>query len=91
MDPGRGRLVADAARLAAGPPRPALRAHLGLLLAGWGIFNVVEGLIDHQIVGIHHVRDDLGGPIGGDLGVLAFGVILIVVGFGLARSGAQRA
>ena len=67
-------------RLAAAP-----RAHLGLLLAGWGIFNVVEGVIDHQILGIHHVRDDLGGPLGWDLGFLALGVLLIVVGFALAR------
>jgi hypothetical protein len=29
------------------------------LLAGWGAFNVVEGVIDHQMLGIHHVRDDL--------------------------------
>jgi uncharacterized membrane protein len=87
MDPSRGRLVADAARLAAGPPRPALRAHLGLLLAGWGIFNVVEGLIDHEILGIHHVRDDLGGPIGWDLGFLAFGALLILVGAAMVRSG----
>ena len=35
----------------------------GLLLAGWGIFNVVEGLINHQLLGIHHVRDDIGSPM----------------------------
>ena len=29
--------------------------HLGLLLAGWGVFNLVEGLINHQLLGIHHV------------------------------------
>ena len=33
--------------------------HLGLVLAGWGLFNVVEGLVDHQLLGLHHVRDDL--------------------------------
>ena len=44
-----------------------------MLLAGWGVFNVVEGLIDHQILGIHHVRDDLGAPLGWDLAFLAFG------------------
>ena len=27
-----------------------------------GIFNLLEGLIDHQILGVHHVRDDLGAP-----------------------------
>ena len=49
--------------------------HFGLVLTGWGIFNVVEGLIDHQILGVHHVRDDLGGPLSWDIGFLssAFG------------------
>jgi uncharacterized membrane protein len=42
--------------------------HFGLVLTGWGIFNVVEGLIDHQILGVHHVRDDLGGPLSWDMG-----------------------
>jgi uncharacterized membrane protein len=26
--------------------------HFGLVLTGWGIFNVAEGLIDHQILGV---------------------------------------
>jgi uncharacterized membrane protein len=65
---------------------PPWRAHIGMLLAGWGAFNVVEGLIDHELLGVHHVRDDLGGPLGWDLGFLAFGVVLIAVGVGLARS-----
>ena len=76
---------------------PPWRAHVGLLLAGWGAFNVVEGLIDHQILGIHHVRDDLGGPLGWDLGFLAFGTLLIAAGALLssgersaARSGTAR-
>jgi len=53
---------------------PPWSAHVGMLLAGWGVFNLVEGLIDHQLLGIHHVRDDLGAPLGWDLGFLAFGV-----------------
>jgi len=51
----------------------------------------VEGLIDHQILGIHHVRDDLGGPIGWDIGFLIFGALLIVVGLAMERSGARVA
>jgi uncharacterized membrane protein len=70
---------------------PPWRAHFGMLLAGWGVFSLVEGLIDHQILGIHHVRDDLGAPIGWDLAFLALGVILIAVGFALARSGERIA
>jgi uncharacterized membrane protein len=60
---------------------PPWRAHIGGLLLGWGAFNLVEGLIDHQILGIHHVRDDLGGPLGWDLGFLAFGALLMTVGW----------
>jgi uncharacterized membrane protein len=69
---------------------PPWRAHFGGLLAGWGIFNVVEGLIDHQILGVHHVRDDLGGPVGWDIGFLVFGALLIMVGWALIAS-ARRA
>jgi uncharacterized membrane protein len=69
---------------------PPWRAHLGGLLAGWGVFNVVEGLIDHQLLGIHHVRDDLGAPLGWDLGFLAFGAVLIGLGYVLARDAAAR-
>ena len=65
---------------------PPWRAHLGMLLVGWGIFNLVEGLIDHQLLGIHHVRDDLGGPLGWDLGFLALGAVLVLGGFAMARS-----
>jgi uncharacterized membrane protein len=69
---------------------PPWRMHVGMLLAGWGAFNLVEGIVDHQILGIHHVRDDLGGPLGWDLGFLVFGLILVVAGWALASSG-QRA
>jgi uncharacterized membrane protein len=65
---------------------PPWRTHFGLVLAGWGAFNVVEGLIDHQILGLHHVRDDLGAPLGWDLAFLAFGLFLIAVGALVARS-----
>jgi uncharacterized membrane protein len=64
---------------------PPWRMHAGLLLAGWGVFNLVEGLIDHQLLGLHHVRDDLDGPLGWDLGFLAFGALLVAGGLALAR------
>jgi uncharacterized membrane protein len=65
---------------------PPWRAHVGLLLVGWGAFNVVEGVIDHQLLGLHHVRDDLGAPLGWDLAFLALGGLLIGVGVALWRS-----
>jgi uncharacterized membrane protein len=66
---------------------PSYSFHVGLVLAGWGIFNLVEGLIDHQLLGVHHVRDDLGAPVSWDLGFLAFGLLLIAGGWLLYRRG----
>jgi len=68
---------------------PTWRSHLGLLLAGWGLFNLVEGLVDHQILGVHHVRDDLGGPLSWDLGFLGLSVVLLAGGWALHASAAR--
>ena len=45
----------------------------------------MEGLVDHHLLGFHHVRDNLGGPLGWDLGFLAFGVLLVFAGWALTR------
>ena len=66
-------------------PAPSWSAQAGLLLAGWGAFNLVEGLIDHQLLGVHHVRDDLGAPLGWDLAFLALGAAQLAVGALLVR------
>jgi uncharacterized membrane protein len=66
------------------------RTLIGLLLAGWGLFNVVEGVVNHQMLGIHHVRDDLGGPLSWDLAFLAFGVVLVIAGLLLRNSNLAR-
>ena len=49
----------------------------GLMLAGWGAFNLVEGVVDHHLLRIHHVRDDVSDPLPCDLGFLAFGAVLV--------------
>ena len=51
----------------------------GLVLVGWGLFNLVEGVVDHHLLGIHHVR---AGPHQTlwDLGFLGLGVLLVVAG-----------
>ena len=65
---------------------PPSRFHFGKLLVGWGAFNIVEGLVDHQILGVHHVRDDLGGPIAWDVGFLVVSAALVAAGWALART-----
>lgn len=69
---------------------PTWRFHLGLVLAGWGLFNLVEGLVNHQLLGVHHVRDDLDAPLSWDLGFLASGVVLVAVGVVVHRAGLVR-
>ncbi|MFG2085287.1 MULTISPECIES: DUF2243 domain-containing protein [unclassified Spirillospora] len=58
----------------------------GWVLAGWGLFNLVEGIIDHHILGIHHVH---GGPhqIWWDIGFLLLGAVLVAVGWLVQRTG----
>ncbi len=55
---------------------PSWSFHFGLVLTGWGIFNPVEGIVDHHLLGVHHVRDDIGSPLAWDLGFLVFGALL---------------
>ncbi|TDD55330.1 DUF2243 domain-containing protein [Nonomuraea terrae] len=61
------------------------RALWGWALVGWGLFNLVEGVIDHHLLGIHHVRT---GPyqLSWDLGFLLLGAILVAAGWALQRS-----
>jgi uncharacterized membrane protein len=65
------------------------RTLVGSLLGGWGLFNFVEGIIDHHILHVHHVVD---GPnhLPWDLAFLASGLLLMAIGFGLIRSARKR-
>ena len=75
------------------PARPPLRLLLGGLLAGWGIFNLVEGVIDHHLLAIHHVYDtgDPGLTLLYDLLFLAVGAVLLGAGTWLQRTAVRRA
>lgn len=57
----------------------------GGILAGWGIFNTVEGIVDHLILGIHHVVEYTYDKLPYDLAFLASGIILILLGYMLIR------
>ena len=59
---------------------------VGGMFLGWGAFNLVEGVIDHHLLHLHHVFE---GPdhLAYDLAFLLSGVVLAVVGLGLIRMG----
>ena len=77
--------------------RAAHRSHVlwstrllfGALLLGWGIFNVVEGVIDHEVLGVHHVNElvPLGRRVYWDIAFLAWGAVMLCSGWWLLRTG----
>jgi uncharacterized membrane protein len=56
------------------------------LLSGWGIFNIVEGIIDHHLFNIHNVRETIGKQDFYNLSFLIYSVILLIVGWLLYKS-----
>ncbi|KYF69113.1 DUF2243 domain-containing protein [Sorangium cellulosum] len=60
------------------------RVFWGAAAVGWGVFNVVEGVIDHHLLAIHHVRPGPG-ELAWDLAFLAFGALLVLGGLRLMR------
>jgi uncharacterized membrane protein len=69
--------------------RGSPQLQLGLALAGWGAFNLVEGTVDHHILGLHHVRTGTG-QWAYDLGFLVLGAALLLGGLVLARRAEER-
>jgi uncharacterized membrane protein len=67
-----------------GPLSRRWTALVGPLLAGWGLFNLSEGLVNHHLLGLHHVR---AGPhqTAYDLGFLALGAALALLGTAIHR------
>jgi uncharacterized membrane protein len=80
--------------------RTANRAHLtwswkllaGTMLMGFGIFNLVEGIVDHQILGLHHVNETVSREqwIYWDVAFLAWGAVMVLGGWALFRSGKRE-
>jgi uncharacterized membrane protein len=69
--------------------RPGVWRRLaGWTVAGWGVFNVVEGVIDHLVLGVHHVHPQ-SHRLAYDLGFLVLGLLLAAAGWAAAR-GASR-
>ena len=56
------------------------------MLFGWGLFNFVEGILDHFVLGLHHVHPG-DGQLAWDLGFVTLGgVALMLVGFFIGRT-----
>lgn len=76
-------LLWRAAGVAHAPWAP--RTLFGASLLGWGLFNLVEGTIDHFILQIHHVVERLGLSVWDGV-FLASGLALIAAGVAIMRA-----
>ena len=69
-----------------GAALPSAGQFTGLLLLGWGLFNLVEGLVDHHLLDLHHVRDlPAHVPLYDWLFLALGGLGLIALGWALSR------
>lgn len=59
---------------------------VGSLLLGWGLFNAVEGVIDHQLLGIHHVHPGTD-QLAWDIAFILSGLAMIGAGVAAMRLG----
>jgi uncharacterized membrane protein len=67
------------------------RRLVGAMMMGWGIFNVVEGIVDHHLLGLHHVREAAANPLLWDVGFLLLGGALIAGGYSIATARVRTA
>jgi uncharacterized membrane protein len=80
--------------------RRAHRAHLrwsgkllaGTMLIGFGLFNLVEGTINHHLLGLHHVNETAPREhwLYWDAGFLAWGAAMLIGGLALLRAGQRE-
>lgn len=70
-----------------GDALPSTLAFIGLMINGFGLFNLIEGVISHHLLELHHVRE-IADPLAWDLGFLAIGGVgMILLGLILTRAG----
>jgi len=76
--------------------RSAHRRHLywstklliGTMLLGFGIFNFVEGVLNHHLLGIHHVNETVPKDhwVFWDIGFTLSGAMMIIAGWSIVRA-----
>ena len=60
---------------------------IGGMSMGWGLFNLVEGIIDHHLLKLHNVREFSPVRDAWNYGFLAFGLLLLLGGWAFMKKG----
>lgn len=66
---------------------PTLTSFLGQLILGFGLFNLVEGIIDHHLLEVHYVRQVPNYAVYNWTFLAVGGVLFIIIGRLLMRAG----
>jgi uncharacterized membrane protein len=64
------------------------RGFIGLLMIGWALFNIVEGVVDHHLLKVHVVREDVSNTEVWNWGFLILSVLLLAIGYAVYRGAA---
>ena len=59
----------------------------GSMLFGWGLFNLVEGIIDHHVLHVHHVVERLGVSVWDWTFLGVGGIGFMAIGWAIIRAG----
>ena len=62
---------------------------LGTMLIGFGLFNLIEGVVNHHMLGVHHVNETVARQYWPywDVGFLVWGALMLATGWALYRAG----
>jgi uncharacterized membrane protein len=68
-------------------PIPTLKSMIGRRILGWGLFNLIEGIINHQILAVHYVRQVPNYTVYNWTFLAIGGVLFILLGWMLMKAG----
>lgn len=62
----------------------------GMILTGFGLWHVADGVISHWLLGLHHIRMNAQSVLAWDLLFFVAGALVLVAGLLMARVGQKR-
>jgi uncharacterized membrane protein len=73
----------------AGPVERWGRRGRGGILAGFGSFNLFDGVVDHKLLRLHQIRPGVANPLAYDAVWIGLSVLFLAVGMALVRGDAH--
>jgi uncharacterized membrane protein len=73
----------------AGPVAGWGRHRWGAILAGFGGFNLFDGVVDHKLLGLHQIRPGVADQLPYDAAWIGLSLLILAVGVALVRGDTQ--